>query len=341
MLTEPSAAGRVTAAQSPARRRAPVKVWAAVGAVFLALQLWIYGSWLTTGEVASPAPGPTPIPDWMHVAIRVFEAGSVLGAALFVWLLLIRPWRRAGHITLDGLFTLAFLTFFWQDPLMNFIEPWFTYNAGFVSVASWGPHIPGWSSPDGHLLPQGVVMFLPAYAYALFGGTILAGVILRRTETRWPGLRRGPLIAVCFTTLVVLDTAIELVALRLNLWAFPGAIRWLSFFPGTRHQFPIYEAVLLGGAWTAWAALRHFRDDRGRTMVERGVDDLPAGPRARTGLRFLALVGFCNVAYLTYNLLFAVLGTFGGPWPDDVRSRSYLNNGRCGVGTTRVACPGD
>jgi hypothetical protein len=56
--------------------------------------------------------------------------------------------------------------------------------------------------------------------------------------------------------LFVLDTAIELVAMRLNLWAFPGAIRSLSIFPGTRYQFPLYEAALLGAAWTAWAALQ-------------------------------------------------------------------------------------
>lgn len=331
----------VTPARTDTGRRAPVKAWAAVGAAFLALQVFVYGSWVAAGDAVSLSPGPTAMPDWMQPAIRIFEAGSLVGALIFAWFFLIRPWRRAGAITLDGLFMLAFLTFFWQDPLMNYFEPWFTYNAGFVNVATWGPHIPGWSSPDGHLLPQGVVMFLPAYVYALFGGTVLAGVFLRRAGARWPGLGRRQLIGVCFATLVVLDTLIELVALRLNLWAFPGAIRSLSFFPGTRHQFPVYEAVLLGAAWTAWAALRHFRDDRGRTMVERGVDDLRVGPRARTGVRFLALVGFCNVAYLAYNLLFALAGTFGGPWPEDVRSRSYLNNGRCGAGTSIATCPGD
>jgi len=325
-------------AETVQRRSAPVAVWAAVGAGFLVLQAWIYGSWLASGDLAAVGDGPTPVPGWMAATIRLFEVGSLVGFAAFVWFFLVRPWRRSGHLTLDGLFTLAFLTMFWQDPLMNFFSTWFTYNTSFIAVGSWAPHIPGWFSPQGNNLPQAVTMFLPAYAYGMFGQVLLAGVLLRRIERRWPGISRVRLVALCWATLIVADVIIEIIAIRCGLWAFPGAIREFSLFAGTRHQFPMYEAVTLAGFITAVTVVRHFRDDQGRTAVERGVDHLGGSTRQQTGRRFLALVGFCNVAYLAYNLSFSLFGLYGDPWVEGVKSRSYLTDGFCGPGTT-YACP--
>ena len=323
------------------RRSAPIGVWAGLGVGFLILQAWIYGSWLAGGDVAAAPAGPTPVPGWMQAAIRTFEIGSVVAVIAFGWFLLVRPWRRAGHVTLDGLFTLAFLTMFWQDPLMNFFNTWFTYNTSFGAVSSWAPHIPGWFSPNGNQLPQAVTMFLPAYAYGMFGQVLLVGMMLRRVERRWPQLTRVRLVALCWVALVGADIIIEVIAVRCGLWAFPGAIRELSLFAGTRHQFPVYEAMTLAAFLTAVAVVRHFRDDQGRTAIERGIDAF-AGPSSRTGRqtgrRFLALVGFCNVAYLVYNLTFSIMGLYGDPWPRDVLSRSYLTDGFCGAGTT-YACP--
>jgi hypothetical protein len=51
-------------------------VWAAVGAAFIVLQLWIYGSWLAAGDIAAQPAGPTPMPGWMQPTIRAVEAGS-------------------------------------------------------------------------------------------------------------------------------------------------------------------------------------------------------------------------------------------------------------------------
>jgi hypothetical protein len=96
--------------------------------------------------------------------------------------------------------------------------------------------------------------------------------------------------------------------------------------------------LTLGAFLTAVAAVRHLRDDQGRTAVERGAETVSGRSARQTRRRFLALVGFCNVAYLAYNLAFALTGLYGGAWPKDVRSRSYLTDGFCGVGTT-YACP--
>src|SRR5438309_6507979 len=54
--------------------------------------------------------------------------------------------------------------------------------------------------------------------------------------------------------------------------------------------------VVMPSFWTACAFLRYFRSDRGETLAERGVDDIRLSGKFRTGLRFLALTGFVNLA---------------------------------------------
>src|SRR5207253_2950817 len=111
---------------------------------------------------------------------------------------------------------------------------------------------------------------------------------------------------------------------------YGGHIRSLSFFPGKYYEFPAYEVFLWAGACTVWAALRYFRDDKGMTLAERGVDRLKAVGQARTGLRCLALVGVVNIIMLAYNLAFGLMALQGDDWPADIQSRSYLTNGLCG-----------
>ena len=62
--------------------------------------------------------------------------------------------------------------------------------------------------------------------------------------------------------------------------------------------------------------------------------------KPRTGLRFLALTGFVNLAFLViYSLPMAITGLYADSYPKDVTSRSYFLNGLCGPGTP-YACPG-
>jgi hypothetical protein len=145
-------------------------------------------------------------------------------------------------------------------------------------------------------------------------------------------------VLIGFGFLFVMDVILEPVLLMLGAIAYPGTVKWLTIFSGHYFQFPIYEGVLFGGLMTVWASLRYFKNDRGQTLVERGVENLKVSPRKKTGIRFLALSGVCNLAFLVlYNVPMAMLSLHGGPWPNDVTSRSYLTNELCGPGTT-YAC---
>src|SRR3546814_20759213 len=88
--------------------------------------------------------------------------------------------------------------------------------------------------------------------------------------------------------------------------------------------------VLSIGLW------RCFRDDKGGSLSERGVSTMRRPEAAKTGLRFLALVGFCNISYfivyfLPYNWMATQADTFP-PYP------SYMRYDICGEGTP-YACP--
>jgi hypothetical protein len=109
---------------------------------------------------------------------------------------------------------------------------------------------------------------------------------------------------------------------------------------GHYYQLPIYEVILAAAWWTALAALRFFKDRRGNTVVERGVESVSTSGRRRTLLRLLALVGAANSIFLAYNIAYVFIGGLhAGPWPTDIQYRSYLVDNLCGPGTT-YACPG-
>ena len=75
---------------------------------------------------------------------------------------------------------------------------------------------------------------------------------------------------VAFTSLVLLDLALQIPATRLGLFAYPGAPAALTFWAGEPYQFPIYADLLINGVFLSIGLLRYYRDDRGYSIVETG-----------------------------------------------------------------------
>jgi hypothetical protein len=165
------------------------------------------------------------------------------------------------------------------------------------------------------------------------------GWVMTRAKARWPHLGTFGVVMVGFAFFSIF-ALVEPPILMLGLWSYPGAIEWLTLFHGHYYQYPLNEWVVFATLMTAWTAFRHFRDDKGRTLAERGIDDLRVRGWRRTGIRFLALVGACNAIFLvTYTVPNAIAGLYASPWPKDVTDRSYLTDGLCGPGTD-YACSG-
>jgi hypothetical protein len=110
-------------------------------------------------------------------------------------------------------------------------------------------------------------------------------------------------------------------------------------FAGTYHQWPIYEGLMWGGVQAAMCCLRYFTDDRGRTIVERGLDNVRGGFARQQFTRFLAIfAAISGCFFFFYNVPAQWIAMHSDPWPADHLKRSYFNGGICGDGTD-VPCP--
>ena len=334
----PTAVAAPTAAREY-RSTAPVYWWAVIGVIFLTVGTWALVGWIVSGDAHRTPVGPTPVPGWMTVAARIVEVLCVSGAAAAIYGFVLRPKRRFGRVGLDGYLCLAFLSTFWMDSFHNLFQPTATFNATFVNLGSWLGHVPLSLSPTAHRHAIPLLFLIPAYTFffllpAMAGCRIMAWVRGRYPQVGVPGM-----VAASFFALLAADMAFEIPALRLGLFSYPGGLRWATLFDGHYYQYPIHIGVQSALWWTILACLRTFRNDRGETVAERGISDLPLPGRKKAVLRYLALVGFASVAAQSYHLPAALIGLHAGPWPADVQNRSYLTNGLCGPGTD-IPCPG-
>jgi hypothetical protein len=307
----------------------------------LAFELFVLISWVSGPNFKRVPAGPTAEPGWMHTVQDVWQVAGVLAALFCLYWFIGRPWRRERTVTTDGLLVAAFATLWFEDPLSAYYGHWFTYNANLINFGSWVHDVPGWMSygKPGAMLVEPIVLIAPVYVYFIVIGTMLGSWVMRRAGERWPHLSTLQLIGVCFAAMAVLDFIAEgLIWLPLGFWEYPGGIGLL--FPGTYHKYPINELLTIATIFTAIACLRHFRDDHGRTLVERGIDKLRVGSAGQTALRFLAIAGAVHlILFLGYNLPNSWIGAHSRPWPKDLVKRSYFTDYICGQGTDN-ACPG-
>jgi hypothetical protein len=288
-----------------------------------------------------PVPtGETKVPTFMLVAVRTMETLGIIGFVFMLWWFVIRPWRKDRHVTWDGMFFIAVMLLYWQDSLPNYANYGFTYNAAVVNWGSWNNWIPGWVAPNGARFAEAPLAFGTWYCYGIFGYVLLANYLMRKAKVRWPSLGTVGLIGALFCASLLIDILTELTYLRLGLYTYGGSIEGLTFFSGHYYQIPVYEPILWSTFWTAIVAFRWYRNDKGESIAERGIDRVGIGRKGRTCLRFLAILGVTNVIFLGFNLGWVFVGGLNvGRWPRDVQQRSYFTNGLCGEGTS-YACPG-
>jgi hypothetical protein len=275
----------------------------------------------------------------MKIGIDFYEIAGCIAVPLVIWFWLIRPWRREGEITASGLAVIGFGTMYWQDPLVNFFNTSFVLNSYAINLNSWGSFVPFWRGPNpDHLIVTPVFNLL--YLWVAFLTALLVSKGMGRARRRWPQWSNWRLYVMTVSACFFVDIVVESLWLRLGINSYPGAWPGFSLFAGHYYQLPLMEPLLTAPTfWGGMAALLFFRDDHGRTLPERGIDQITVGKRRRTWLRLLAFIGAVQVIYGAYNVSFAVTqGLYASPWPKDVTSRPYFVNGYCGRGTG-FSCP--
>ncbi|GAB2580305.1 spirocyclase AveC family protein [Streptomyces capparidis] len=289
----------------------PALVWASAGAAFVVLQGYVYTRWLLTGDPAPVGTGPDPVPAdtkvwaWaLQLLVPAVFAGCVVHA--------VRASRRRGRPAFDALLLAGWLLVYWQDHMPVLLRGCFFYSSYLVNVSSWAPHVPGWVGRGDDRTPAPLLLTSTLFpVLGLLTAVVICAVMGR--VARWrPGAPGGALVAVAVATGAALDLVCESVLLLTGLIAYPGTVGWLTLWPGTAHQFPLYEAVLLGTVWGIAGAVRYRLDGQGLSAVERG-----SPRRGRSAVRLLAVAGLLNVLFLGYALAFNAVSAHGDPVGDD------------------------
>jgi predicted secreted protein len=329
----------IVAAVEPAQARIkPIKWWAGLGIGYLCLAFYVMVRWLTSDQVGAIPKGSDPIPDYARWALIFWDVVSPIMSFVVVYLWGIRPWRREGHITTDGVLIIAIMFSNFLDPLYNYTQYQFSYNSHHLNFGTWLGKIPGVLVPNARLHPEPIAWGF-SYIWSFFLAAWFSCILMRSLKRRWPHLGNVGLLGIVFAFWTVVDGVLEpTLFMRLSEnWAYPGAVRWLTLFAGSRYQFPIYEAVFSGVMLTGVAALRYFVDDKGRTIVDRGIDEIRASAGQKTMLRIFATTGcVVTIIFGGFFLPFQWFGAHADSWPKDMPS--YFLNGICGEGTP-YPCP--
>jgi hypothetical protein len=317
----------------------PVLWWAGAGGAFLALQIYIYAAWISSADFAPTPLGPDPVPTWEKVWAWILQPLFALGAvAVAVWV--VRGCLRARRITFDAKLLLAWYSVIWLDPVGNFVRTQFLFNAYYVNRGSWVEHIPGWISPNAHLFPDALLVEFPVYGMLVLHA-VGAGALMRWISRHWPRIGRVGLIGWTWLATALFMVVFEAAFCMRTGWASWSATslpNWLVVWPGTRWQVPLIpDPIFWGAVWTAFASLRHFRDDRGRTVLDRGLDGLHVGAHPAAVISTFAVIGFANVAMALHTVPSVSASLY---LRDTVPNLpSYLRDGMCGAGTA-YRCPG-
>ena len=321
------------------KKTRPVVWWAVIGAGFLLFAAYLIAAWLIHGDIHRVPSGPTPLPEWMKIALSAQQWGLAAIALCLIYFKAIRPRMQTGRMSFDGLLILSFGLMWWSDPFYSYFQQGFSYNAYFVNLGSWISEAPGWMAPHGDRIPQPLIWLPGVYICAFFAMTLIATAIMRKSRELYPQISAPTVWLIAFVPMVVAGTAWEAAFMALGSHHYGSGIEGLTLNHGEYYQFPVYQGITASLLYTSWAALRFFRDDQGRSVVERGIDRVRAGAVVKGWLRFFAISGaVTTIFFVAYHLPNSIFSLEGSAWPPSIQERSYFSGSLCGPGTD-IACP--
>jgi hypothetical protein len=327
---------RQEAQRIAAKPAKPVLLWAAFGAISMAVIAVTVGQWILSPEFRPAPTGSDPLPAGIHIWIIVLQAFFTSGAVVMWWAFLIRPWMKTGHITWDGLFLLACATVWYQDPIDNYFNFTFTYNAYFQNMSSWANFIPGWQSPRAENFAEPYLFMGSFFMWVFFGAAVVGCWLMNQFKNWFPGLSSLGHIGIIFLIFFGFDFVMESIFTHTGIFAYVAVYSPLSLWAGTPDQFPIYESTGIGALLTGIILLRYYRDDYGLSFVEKGMQHLALPKPAQRLVSFLAMVAaiqvFAFVLFYGQYQWFALKANSFAKYP------SYQLLEICGRGTP-YACP--
>lgn len=326
-----------TASMRPTPRWGPVQWIAVAGVPIVVWWVWMMVAWLADGPHQITEFRDSSSANWW--VCRVYE-GLGIAVALTVGTIVVRGCIKAHRVfTFDVLFVLAGLTIFPADMGPNVFVPSFIASSNFVNLNSPLGHAPFMVNPEIGSYPDPVLFSIPVEAFGLLGGAMIAGRFVSWCRARWPGISTPRLIGLLLLFALVLDLTFELPLIALGGWTYtsPPAV---SIPLGGGYRYAFHE-LFVGAAFFGMGALvRVFKNDRGETLLERGLGHLAPGRRA--AVLFMALFAVFQVG--TWGPGTVPLWTYGPYQTEWPKLPTWIVNDICDThdvqGTRYGPCPG-
>jgi len=320
-----------TAAQSK-----PVYLFAAWGVISVLIGLWAMGHWIASPDFTPSPMGPDPLPNSVYWTLRITEVVALVCAVALLWKFMIKPWRQTGKLGWDGMFMIAGWSLWWTDPIDNYFNFTFMYNTGFYNMASWTRFIPGWEAPNQQLFPEPLFFVGGLYIWWFIAPVAVGCWGLRKLQEKHGDLSLMSRLGIMFGAFMVFDFVAEGIFQYLQIFKYVGTYAPLTIWAGTEHQYPLYNSVIMAMFFMGMTCLRYFKDDKGNSWAERGIDQIQLPAAGKSLMRQFAIIGFLSanimIMYYTPDLLFSMKVDSFPKYP------SYLTADICGE-RSAYACP--
>jgi hypothetical protein len=304
----------------------------------LAHEAWTLVAWIADGPHQVTKYRDRDSASW-YVA-HVLEV-LIVAISLAVIVYVVRGCLRERRVlTFDAMYCMAGLTLFYQNYGVNFIHPTFLNSSNWINLNNPCGHMPGVVNPDCGRVVDAILFWVLVEGFGLLALAVFACGVARRARSRWPEMSNRKLLGLTLGLGFLIDAVFELgVVLPLRLYAYvslPGPK--LDFGSGFRYPLII---LIPNGLWLgAMLALRVFKDDRGRSFLERGVEHY--SPTRQKTIIVLAFYSAFQLILWVGNGAYMVLGFYQGPLSPKLPA--HVINGVCDVGAisgTRYGpCPG-
>jgi hypothetical protein len=326
------------------KKVATVKIWAVLGALVMAFEAYVLIKWVTGPNFERVPAGPTPVPMGIKIAATAVTALGFPAMLWCFWQWVVKPWRRSRIVTSEGLLLTWFATFAWfLDPFANYFNAFFTYNAWLPNMGSWVADVPGWASitagSPGRMQAYPLLFVVTAYVWGLFGVIVFLAWCMRKLRARYPRMSTPMLVFISYWNGFLVFLLLEIVYMRAGIYGYHGTVPELTLWYGEYYQMPIYEALYAGLWCLGYSCLMYFRNDKGQTLAERGIERVRTGQAGQLGLRFAAMTAICTGIYMvSYNIPYWITNNLNEAWPKEAQINSYWTNYICGPETDQ-ACP--
>jgi hypothetical protein len=162
-------------------------------------------------------------------------------------------------------------------------------------MPSWWPLNKTWGGLPASVPPGYIAYFvLPAVVGAFLGRWLSARYQWRRPITLLSvGLVVGSVWAFLFNGII---------GARMGVFYYGRVIGGLALWQGTKHEYPLYDALAMGVQMMVFTYLLGRTDTQGRTVIDIWAD---SKSRNRLQSSFLSIAGFIVVGHVVYLSVFA------------------------------------